>query len=256
MPWTAWRLHRTWKLAASVRVLCAFLALGLVLARQSADASPSGLNNIPTTDVVPPKVLVLQSWTNLTDDGHPELFVAFKFGVFKGLEAGVDQKANGDPHGHATFQAKYAFDILQSAPWRGVVGIANVSDHRTHQGEAFPYVATSYDFGVLRAHLGYSCQKHNEAFFGGLDRTVVLLGRDLQLKADVTQVNNSANTLYSAGFLYNFRPRADNGGPDQPGAANVLHALLRSIILESWVSKRSASSAETLTVKLNYVIEF
>lgn len=260
------RGDRTTPLAASRRgrwwvrgcLSCSLLvALSLSLMGRRAWGSASGLDNIPTTDYVPPKVLVLQTWLNVADDQDPQQFVGFKYGVVEGLEIGADWQAYGETHGHAIFEAKYTFPLL-SEVWLGVVGIANLSAHRSHQGEPFPYVATSYDLGLFRTHLGYAPQKDNEAFFAGLDRTIPFLGRDLQLKADVIQTNNSNDALYSAGFLYNFRRRDDPGRAAAPGLGGTLYALTRNFILESWVSKPSTGTSddEILTVKLNYVIEF
>ncbi len=230
------------------------VALCALLASRSAWASPSGLNNIPTTDYTPPSILVLQSWTNLTDDLDPELYTGFKYGLLEGLEVGLDWKTDPDPHSHGTFQGKYTFD-LAGDEWKGVVGIANLSAHRAHQGHVFPYVATSYDFEVLRGHLGYTSQRNNEGFFAGIDKTVSFLNRDLQLKADAIQVNHMDDVLYSAGFLYDLRPPAESRDSTRTGLAGVWDVLTRDLILESWVTEPTTGKA-ALTVKLNYVIKF
>ncbi|MHC4720130.1 MAG: hypothetical protein ACYSYT_06615 [Planctomycetota bacterium] len=94
-----------------------FAAFFVVLVARSAQATSTGLNNIPTTDVVPENVLVFQTWGNFAGGEHPEQFVGFKYGLFKDMEFGVDWKANDQPHGHAMLQAKYAFDIEPARVW-------------------------------------------------------------------------------------------------------------------------------------------
>lgn len=217
--------------------------------------SPTGLNNISTTDVVPPKTLVLQTWLNLAHDIHTQQFVGFKAGVFEGLEFGVDWKAIDETHGHATYQAKYAFDIKKDL-WRGVIGVANLSDNRQHNGEVYPYVATSLDLDIFRLHFGYAPQPHNEAFFAGIDRTVPFLDRNLQLKADAVHINDKDDVLFSVGFLYEFGRRNSADKPPLTGLAGILDNIVKNVVLESWVSMPSTGEQEVYTLKLNYVIKF
>ncbi len=231
-------------------VIC-ILAVGL-----PAWASPSGLNNIPTTDVVPPKTFVLQAYTNMGDDFHTQHYLAFKTGVIKGVEVGTDWKAHDRAHGHAAFQGKYAFDIKEGL-LRAVVGTANLSCNRADQGELFPYAATSLDLKVFRLHAGFAPEAHNEAFFAGIDRTFPFLGRNLQLKADAIQFDDKDEVLFSAGFLYEFgRKRADDEEPPS-GLLGIMDAITRNLILESWVSVPTGSgNRDTYTIKLNYVISW
>ncbi len=227
----------------------------LSAAGHSVWASPSGLNNIPTTDVVPEKTVVLQTWLNMTNNVQTQQFVAFKAGVFKGLEAGIDWKANGETHGHAELQLKYAFDI--TGDWlKGVIGVANLTDNRQHNGYFFPYVATSVDLDVFRLHFGYAPQPHNEAFFAGIDRTVTFLNRNLQLKADAIHINDKDDVLFSAGFLYEFGAKDAAEEPSKSGIQGILTDITKNLILEAWVSLPSTGEEETYTVKLNYVIKF
>lgn len=222
---------------------------------QLAWGSPSGLNNIPTTDVVPKDILVFQTWFNMAHGMQTEEYFGAKYGVpfLEGLEIGIDWKGIGDTHGHAAFQAKYAFDI-EADLWRGVVGIANVSDSRKHQGEVFPYLATSVDLEMVRLHAGFAAQPHNEAFFAGIDRTLPFLNRNLQLKADVIQFNDMADALFSVGFLYDFAPLSDE--PTRSDWIGVLEEISRNIVLEAWVSVPTTGAEEVYTLKLNYVIRF
>ncbi len=227
----------------------------LLLSGQQAWGSPSGLNNIPTTDFVPEGILVFQTWFNFGKDMQTEEFFGFKYGVpgLEGLEIGIDWKGIGDPHGHAALQAKYTFDLEEDV-WKGVVGIANVSDNRKHNGEVFPYLATSVDLKMVRLHAGFAPQPHNEAFFAGIDRTLPFLNRNLQLKADVIQINDMDDALFSVGFLYDFAPINDE--PTSSDWIGVLEEISRNIVLEAWVSMPSTGAEEVYTLKLNYVIRF
>lgn len=241
------RVHKTYYLL--------FAAFCLLLAGRSAWATSSGLNNIPTTDITPEKILVFQTWGTFAGGEHPDQFVGFKYGWLKDVEIGVDWKANNQPHGHAMLQAKYAFDI-ESDVWRGVIGIADLSDNRKHNGEPFPYAATSLDLKAFRVHFGFAPQRHNERFFGGVDRTIQFLDRNLQLRADAIHINDKEDMLFSAGFLYELAPRSGGDKTAQTGLAGFFNNIAKNIILEAWVSKPSTGDKETYTVKLNYVFAF
>ncbi len=237
--------------------VCSFVliaAMCLFVTGQAAWATPSGLNNIPTTDIVPTKTLVVQSWTNLTNNGHPEQFLGFKTGLFKNLEVGVDWKVHGVAHGHAEFQAKYAFDLYKDV-WKGVVGVANLTDNRQHNGYFFPYVATSVDVKWFRLHFGYAPQPHNEAFFAGIDRTFPFLNRNLQLKADAIHYDDKEDVLFSVGFLYDLNPLEEGPAPSCP-LLKVVSDIAKNIVIEGWVSLPSGGETEVFTLKMNYVIKF
>ena len=134
------------------------------------------------------------------------------------------------------------------------MGIANVSDHTSHNGEVFPYLATSVDLELVRLHAGFAAQPYNEAFFAGIDRTLPFLNRNLQLKADLIQTNDMDDALFSVGFLYDFAPINDE--PISSNWIGVLEEISRNIVLEAWVSIPSTSAEEIYTLKLNYVIRF
>ncbi len=242
------------RMTERVRWAMAALLL-LVFTEHMLWASPSGLNNIPTTDVVPEKTLVLQTWLNMADSMQTQQFVGFKAGAFKGLEFGVDWKAYGETHGHAAGQAKYAFNIMGET-WRGVVGVANLTENRRHDGYFFPYVATSVDLKMARLHFGYAPQPHNEAFFAGIDRTFPFLERNLQLKGDAIHINDKNDVLFSVGFLYELGRRQDSEAPKPTGLLGTLDTIVKNIVMEAWISLPSTGEEETWTLKFNYVIKF
>ena len=232
-----------------------FIAFIILFTCRSTWATSSGLNNIPTTEIVPENILVFQTWGNFAGGERPEQFVGFKYGLFKDIEIGIDSKANDRPHAHATFQAKYAFDI-DGDVLRGVVGVADLSDNRAHNGYLFPYTAASLDLTDFTLHFGYAPQPHNEAFFGGIDKTVSFLDRNLKLRFDGIHINDKEDMKFSAGFLYELGRQTDSNNRPQSGLAEFLDNISKNIILESWVTMPSTGDKEVYTVKLNYVIRF
>jgi hypothetical protein len=232
------------------------VALCLVCLGRLAWATSTGLNNIPTTDTVPEKVLVFQSWGNFAGGEHPDQFVGFKYGPFQDVEIGVDYKANNEPSRHAAFQAKYAFDI-EPGMFKAVVGVAELADkdNRRVGGRVFPYTATSLDLDAVRLHFGYAGQPHNEAFFGGFDKTVAFWDRDLQLRFDGIHINDKEDMLLSAGFIYDLAPKTGQTTPEG-GLMGFFGEITKNMLVESWVSMPTTGDKEVYTLKLNYVIRF
>jgi hypothetical protein len=120
-----------------------------------AFGSPSGLNNIPTADVAPHQVLVLQGYTSFGSDTQPTWFAGFKYGAAENIEVGIDGRLAGP--GHSTdpaLQLKYRFAV---DPGTAIaVGVANLTADTGRNGDSFPYLVVSHDFGPLCGHAGYS----------------------------------------------------------------------------------------------------
>lgn len=232
------------------------LVLCLLAVNSSVLASPSGLNNIPTTDVPLRNTIIMQTWLNLAANMDIEQYVGFKTSLLlDGLEFGVDWKAYGETHGHATLQAKYSHDIIKGW-WQGAVGFANLSEDWRHNGKVFPYVVTAVDLRLVRLHLGYAPQPHNEAFFAGIDRTIPFLNRNLQLKGDAIHINDKNDVLFSAGFLYDLNPIDPEGDGPASDVLKFLTNIVKNVVLEGWVSMPSTGEQEVYTLKLNYVFKF
>ena len=200
-------------------------------------ASPSGLNNIPTVDVAPRNVLVLQTWGHFESGASPAYVAGLKYGVPGGIEIGLDSRVDSGDSGPLTGQAKWRLPLPgDEPPYALLVGVANVSDDRDEAGEADPYLVSGYDFGFARLSVGYSFQKDNGALFAGIDKAFSLQSRGLVLRADVRQIDDGDEWLASGGLL---------------------HELPMNLVFEGWVSTSTADGAdETCTVKLNYVIAF
>ena len=214
------------------------LACGLVFVTSGwLGASPSGLNNIPTVDVTPRNVLVLQGWGDFAHGASPVYLAGFKYGLPANIEIGLDSQVGADDSGPVMGQVKWRLPLPTEETLFGMLlGVAVISDDSERAGDVAPYLVSAFDFDLARLSLGYSFQENDQAFFAGLDKTLELQSRDLILRADVRQVDDGDEWLASAGFL---------------------HVLPLNLVLESWVSIPSARDAEeALTVKLNYVIAF
>ncbi len=229
-----------------------FLVVGaLLLGGSFAWGTPSGLNNIPTTDTAPTGTIVLQTLTNFGQDVRSTYLFGFKMGVIENLEMGADWLRQAEPEQHPAFQAKYTFDLGREWPKLGG-GVANVSAHRERNGHMMPYIVGSYDVKLIRAHAGYNFQHDNFGFFTGLDRTFPALRRDLTLRADYIQIDNRHHGVASVGGMYNLRPRDLD-----VESASISERIIANVVVEGWYSLPSTSAVEDyFTVKLNYVIDF
>jgi hypothetical protein len=211
-------------------LIIALLALAVGLAASyPVFASPSGLNNIPTADVAPPDILVLQSWANF--DGDTSWAAGLKYGPAENWEIGFDGGLTGGGSGGGlTFQAKYRMPLENGA--RLALGLANVSDDRDRHGEFFPYAVASLPLGKRASgHLGYSFQSDNRALFLGADATV---SNSLTLRSDWIQTDDGNESVASLGFITPLTPRW---------------------LVEGWASFPTAEGAETgYTLKVDYVV--
>ncbi|HNY76984.1 MAG: hypothetical protein RBS72_00145 [Sedimentisphaerales bacterium] len=232
--------------------LAALLILGGGMLCSRSIASPSGLNNIPTTDTAAVKTFVLQGWGGFGNGQGPDWWTGFKFGLVEGLELGADWDADGDPARHVQFQGKYAIN-LNDAGTRVAAGVANVSDDRDRNGDCFPYAVITQDFnGLFRVHLGYDFQEDNEGAFGGIDHTFDLMDRDVMLCGDAIQVNDGDDWLLAPGIKFGLAPRAAEGQ-----TSSGLNKLLEHFVFESWVTFPTQDDAEEVFVaKLNLVLNF
>ncbi len=214
--------------------ILSFLLLTLLVSKYSW-ATPTGLNNIPTADVVPEEILVLQAFAEIGKDNRPDYFTGFKYGPVKNLEIGLDGKIFPEAalEEYVKAQAKYRFEFWDSTSL--TLGIANLGD-RARLGWEDYYIVLTQDLGFFRAHIGGTAQRDNEGAFAGLDKTLNFLEKDLTLRTDIIQTNDAHDITASAGFIYD---------------------LGHNFLVESWASFPSQSGKEDVfTIKLNYVIKF
>lgn len=198
-------------------------------------ATSTGLNNIPTADVVPVRTLVYQWFSNLGNNSKPDHFSGLKYGLMKNVEIGLDGRVFPEKGAEENLVAQGKI-ALQLCPSLAIAaGVTNLGD-RAKAGFEAPFGVLSKDFGLFRAHFGGTVQRNNEGVFAGLDKTFKFLNRDLTFRSDLIQTNNRRDTTTSAGFIYD---------------------LGHNFLLESWVSFPTESGKrEVVTIKLNYVFRF
>ncbi len=205
-----------------------------------AVATPTGLNNIPTADTPPDRTVVIQAFANLREGSQDDFVAGFKMGLRpweQRLEWGVDGRLGEGGTGPAVFQGKYAIQPWEELP-AVAVGVANLavtSEDRDEVGQAAKYLVGTHDFNWFRGHVGFSFQQDNDAAFFGFDKTVDVLGRDLMLRTDFTQIDDADQWLGSGGFIY------------------FLH---ENFAVESWVSVPFEHGKPTFTLKLNFIFDF
>jgi hypothetical protein len=214
-------------LLPGVALACAVM----VLAPLPALATPTGLNNIPTADVAPKDILVLQAFSNFGGDQDTSWFAGFKLGPAENWEVGLDGQVGGPGSGGGfTLQAKYKIALQKGA--RLALGAANLSGDRDRHGDVFPYLAASLPLGErASAHLGYSLQSGNHALFIGADAAA---DERLTLRADWIQDDDGDESVASLGFISSVSDRW---------------------LVEAWASFPSAAGADTgYTVKVDYLV--
>jgi len=210
-----------------VRLVASVLVVALCCT--AALASPTGLNNIPTADVAPLNVLVLQTWTSF--DGDASWVAGLKYGPAENWEIGLDDTFSGaGSASEPALQAKYRIPLRNGV--RAALGLANISSDRDRNGEFFPYAVVSAPLGEkATGHLGYSLQQDNHALFLGADAAV---SAGLTLRADWIQANDGGESVSSLGFIAPIGERW---------------------LVESWASFPTAESADSFyTIKVDYVI--
>lgn len=215
---------------------------GLLMA--SAFGTPTGLNNIPTADTVPDRVVAVQAFSSFgganqfgaNGPGKHSFWMGFKTGIeFAPLrvEWGLDSPIGQQRSGPLYSQIKAGI-----TPWKngslalGVAGIALTDVGRA--GNPFTYAMLAHDFGVLRAHTGYGLQTHGNTVLFGVDRTWKILDRDLNLNADLVQTRDGKGWLPAIGAKYVLNPH---------------------IVLESWTNFPDRGSASFIG-KINFVFKF
>jgi len=215
------------------RSLLVALALTLVTSLscdQAVLATPSGLNNIPTADVVAEQVLVLQGFSQFGTGRAPSWFAGLKYGPAANWEVGIDDTPLGTGSaGGPVLQVKYRAPLNRRVALG--LGAANISTDSGRNGDVVPYAVISAALGDINGHIGYSAQKDNKAWFVGADGAI---NPKVTLRADWTQVADGEESVSSLGFIA---------------------PLTSSWLVEGWASFPSPEGAEaSYVVKLDYVI--
>jgi len=210
-------------------------ALILLASATAALATPSGLNNIPTADIVGDRTVAMQVFDLLGGPDH-DLNVGFKTGLDFSpihLEWGLDSHLAPTPSGPLLFQTKIGFE-----PWKNgkiAIGVANVALTDTdHAGDPFTYAVLTQDLEFARLSVGYGLQNDGNTVLLGLDRTWKVFDRNLNLNADLVQTGDGSGWQTAIGAKYD---------------------LSEHIVLETWVNLPDHGDV-TVMAKLNYVFKF
>lgn len=214
----------------SLLVASCLLCLGL-----SAYGTPSGLNNIPTADLVPHREVAVQVFDSFGPGEH-DFWTGFKTGwdfPWVDVEWGLDSHLAPDDAGPLYFQTKFGF-----CPWehgKVVAGVASVAmTDGERAGDAFGYFVLSQEVGGVRGHLGYGLQDHGNTVLLGMDRTVTLWERDLNLNADLVQIRDGEGWMPAVGLKYGLAPH---------------------LVWEAWANLPDEGAASFM-LKLNYIFDY
>lgn len=170
-------------------------------------ASRTGLNNVPDSDVSAPGTGVVQLYSNF----GPEKASTFLSGVRLGLEPfgqqmelGWDARWQPDEPSWGFFNAKWRFQ-LDDRGGAFAVGVANAAPFahdRGVTGQPQPYAVFTVNPGLVRIHAGGALQPGNHSLFAGFDHTFTVGGTKLKFRSDITTINDREDWMASAGFTW------------------------------------------------------
>jgi len=217
-----------------------FAAAAWLVAVAAAQASPTGLNNIPTADTPGHRQVVIQFYYTTDFDAGHDAFGAFKSGLDLSqlglaplrFEFGVDGRLGDEGAGPTVGQFKLAADLPEPGPAIafGVANIAFTDADRKDAGQHSPYVVLSQDLELLRLHAGYALATDNQAAFFGADRTFELGDTRFTPRFDITQIQDQEQWMGSAGFIWD---------------------LTEHLSVEAWVSQPFDDGQTTFTLKID-----
>ena len=202
----------------------------------SALATPSGLNNIPTADIVPHRTVAVQAFDTFSSHSD-DFWMGFKTGWDLTdkvhLEWGLDSHLSPDQAGPRYFQTKVGF-----SPWEDgkvAIGVAGVGLTNTDRaGDPFTYAVLTQDLHFARLSVGYGLQTNANTVLLGLDRTFKVFDRNLNVNADLVQTGDQSGWLTALGVKYD---------------------LTKHIVLESWVNLPDEGDVSVMA-KINFVFTF
>lgn len=211
-------------------------ALAVFATASGLQATPSGLNNIPTADTIGNREIAVQAFDTFGTGPH-DFWMGFKSGIDLSpihLEWGLDSHLAPSPAGPLYFQTKLGFESWTDG--KIAVGVANVPlSNQSRAGDPFTYAVITQDFKIARLSAGYGLQNHGNSVLLGLDRTWKVFGdHALNINADLVQTGDQSGWLSSVGFKYE---------------------ICKSIVFEAWANLPDHGNASYLA-KLNYVFKF
>lgn len=158
--------------------------------------APSGLNVMPTADVLDEGVVSLE--TESDGNARPwgddcDRFALLQFGVGNGIELGVDRCLN-DPNTWVNFKWRVRNESA------GSPAVALGTQAVTDNGRPQPYAVTTKSLGRMRVHAGIIDIDHELRWMFGLDRP---LGSRVTLQADYISGDENSMTYGVAVSLSN-----------------------------------------------------
>ena len=232
--------------APPLRRIAATALLAAMIHPAPTQATPTGLNNIPTADTPADREIVFQAFAVLGDERNTDWVLGFKGGLRpwnQRIEYGADGRVGEGSPTSLVLQLKYAIafsDILDSDKNLPVMaaGVANAGvtgDIRDDVDQPIAYLVVTQDFDWFRGTVGYQFQPENDAAFFGFDKTFELFDRDFQFRTDFIQIDDEDQWLGSAGFIY---------------------SIHEHFAFESWVSVPFEHGEPFFIMKINLIFSF
>lgn len=178
-------------------------ALFLLASACWVNATPSGLNNIPTADTTPRGTFVFQLFSTAGNNRNTDLNYGFKTGFdlnFLRLELGSAGHLYPGKSGPATFHSKIAAPLGDYLPTIGV-GVANgalTEPERNRAGDPFAYAVLSEELKLFRllAGVGYqdSVDVSDAQPFFGFDKTFKIKRERIAITREDGKDRQTTNT--------------------------------------------------------------
>lgn len=202
----------------------------------NALASPSGLNNIPTSDTASGSP-VFQIYSSVGNAAQTQHITGIKWGggvlgedsKLLRFEIGADERYAPGSLGSPVAQFKVAFHPVAQGP-DFALGRANWAF--TDDSNPFDYLIASQTLGSWRFHGGYGLQTSANTFLFGLDKSFQFSGRDTLVRLDLVQVADGSGVMPSIG---------------------ALHVLNSWAVAETWVSQSTLDASPWVMLKLNLI---
>jgi len=160
------------------KLICCLVLLAALICTEYGLCSPTGLNVIPTADVLEKDTYRLDTpfsgGMRFGPDG--DMYVLLQVGAGNGMEVGIDQRVD---NGYSESWLNAKWRIMEEDGIRPAlaIGVQNIS--RKHEEE--PYLVVSKSLKPARFHLGVMRVSGESQAMLGLDRR---LGPSLAMQAD------------------------------------------------------------------------
>ena len=238
-------------------------AILLLAGIAAAHATPSGLNNIPTTDTTPQGVFVLQTFTTLGGNNDADLNLGFKTGIdLKAvkLELGLASHLIPGKGGPVEVHGKVAVPLGEGLPViaAGAANISFNSADRGRAGDTFAYFVVSQDFHCFRLHAGLAVQDSQPLPFVGIDKTFRIAK---SAPAGDGKAVKKGGKPKAAATEYRdiFTLRADaiqQTSHTWLASVGALIPVCKHFVLETWGNFSTDGNQASATIKANFVFSF